>query len=462
MREKGALAQSSSTQTTGPLRTAYLSLFPAAGFCMALLFGRTWAILSPDAGYYRMLAAGQRAMVPPPFSARILGPALAHLIGDFAGIGVDNGFLLLGVVSLLAILLALTYLLRSAKLPAAIFAAIFLMPLWIGLFHDYYLPDLLHAAILAVILACLVSGRVMVAMLLLFPAYLARESTLLITLCLVWAAWRRASLQAMLTGLGATAAGILVSRHYVRLAAVPVQRVSGAQYLAGKLTWSFLRNIFGLPLWANRMPDGLPSCKPMATMTLPSLLHFGAIRSVGLCHPSMWGPVRLLLAWFGNFGIGPAVAAACLPLILSRRRISAGRLDQGAPLLGGGILATPGGSIAFRFCVLYGIVSFLSAPLLGASVERLVNYAWPFFFLAVPWAVFASQLSWSSEASAPRFSRPQGIALILRHLLASGIAWYTFSLERPPAVYLEAGLAVLMLNLGAYVLIRRGLQQGIA
>jgi hypothetical protein len=104
MREKGALAQSSSTQATGPLRTVYVWLFPAAGFCMALLFGRTWAILSPDAGYYRMLAAGQRAMVPPPFSARILGPALAHLIGDFAGIGIDNGFLLLGVVSFVAVL----------------------------------------------------------------------------------------------------------------------------------------------------------------------------------------------------------------------------------------------------------------------------------------------------------------------------------------------------------------------
>ena len=65
------------------------------------------------------------------------------------------------------------------------------MPFWVDIFHDYYLPDLLHAAILAAILLCLLFGHTGLALLLLFPAYLARESTLLVAACLIFACWRR-------------------------------------------------------------------------------------------------------------------------------------------------------------------------------------------------------------------------------------------------------------------------------
>ena len=86
-------------------------------------------------------------------------------------------------------------LLWSWRAPTAIFAAIFLMPFWVDIFHDYYLPDPLHAAILAAILLCLLYGRTGLALLLLFPAYLARESTLLLALCLILACWRRIRLR---------------------------------------------------------------------------------------------------------------------------------------------------------------------------------------------------------------------------------------------------------------------------
>jgi hypothetical protein len=40
-----------------------------------------------------------------------------------------------------------------------------------------------------------------------------------------------------------------------------------------------------------------------------------------------------------------------------------------------------------RFCVVYGALSFLVAPLLGHTVERLFLYAWPIFLLATPVAM---------------------------------------------------------------------------
>ena len=97
--------------------------------------------------------------MPAPFSARILGPAIAGWLGRVTGLGVDTGFLLLGIVCLVALLALVAGLLWSWRAPVAIFAAIFLMPFWVDIFHDYYLPDLLHAAILAAILLCLLFGH---------------------------------------------------------------------------------------------------------------------------------------------------------------------------------------------------------------------------------------------------------------------------------------------------------------
>src|ERR1700744_6061787 len=123
-------------------------LFSAGCLCFAILLGLPGAVSAPDAGQYRLLALGQRSAVPAPFSARILGPALAGWLGRLTGLGVDTGFLLLGIVCLISLIALLTGVLWSWRAEAAIFAAIFLMPFWIEIFHDYYLPDLLHAAIL--------------------------------------------------------------------------------------------------------------------------------------------------------------------------------------------------------------------------------------------------------------------------------------------------------------------------
>ena len=62
---------------------------------------------------------------------------------------------------------------------------------------------------------------------------------------------------------------------------------------------------------------------------------------IGVCRPSLWGPARLLLAWFGIFGIGPALALA-----LWRRIVSPPPRD--------GATASPDEVIVFRFCIVYG------------------------------------------------------------------------------------------------------------
>jgi hypothetical protein len=401
-------------------------LFPAGCLCFAILLGLPGAIYAPDAGQYRLLALGQRAAVPVPFSARILGPATAGWLGRITGLGVDTGFLLLGIACLVALLALLAGLLWSWRAPIAIFAAVFLMPFWVDIFHDYYLPDLLHAAILAAILLCLLFGYTGLALALLFPAYLARESTLLLALCLIFACWRRISLRSAAVGVLAMAAGVLVSRHYGQLGSASAHGLGGGAYILGKLFWSFFKNFVGVPLWSNTLPE----CSPIWVKTLPHPL--GAIRSVGVCRPSVWGPARLLLAWFGIFGVGPALA------VILWRKILPTLSGKGPDLE-----LTPGMVIVFRFCIVYGVISILMTPLLGASADRLVAYGWPFYFVVLPWFLSASY-----ELRGSRWAW-----ILLLHLLTCWLAWFGFQPENPS--FLLPGLAVLALNGVAYALVRR-------
>jgi hypothetical protein len=405
-------------------------LLPAGCLCFAVLLGLPGAVYAPDASQYRLLALGQRSAVPAPFSARILGPAMAGWLGRVSGLGVDTGFLVLGIVCLFALLCLITRMLWSWRVPTVIFAAIFLMPFWVDIFHDYYLPDLLHATILAAILLCLLVGYTELGLLLLFPAYLARESTLLVALCLVFACWRRISRRSAVLGVVAMVGGMLISRHFGQGGPASAHGLGGGVYILGKLVWSFFKNVLGLPLWSNTLPE----CDPIRVAALPHGFHLGAIRLVGLCQPSAWGPSRLLLAWFGIFGIGPAFA-----VVLWRRMVSSVVLSSQAEKL------TPGQVIVFRFCIVYGVISILMTPLLGASVDRLVGYGWPFYFVMLAWFVGASYNFGGN--------RPAGILLL--HLLTCWLAWFSFRQQTPN--YLFAGLAVLALNGLGYAMVKRKL-----
>jgi hypothetical protein len=404
-------------------------LFPAGCLCFAILLGLPGAIYAPDAGQYRLLALGQRSAVPAPFSARILGPAMAGWLGRVTGLGVDTGFLLLGIVCVVALIALVAGLLWSWRAPVAIFAGVFLMPFWVDIFHDYYLPDLLHATVLAAILLCLLFGHTGLALLLLFPAYLARESTLLLAACLIFACWRRIPLRSAAVGLLAVVAGVLVSRHYGQSGPPSIHGLGGGVYILGKLFWSLFKNVLGLPLWSNTLPE----CSPIRVIALPRPL--GAIRAVGVCQPSLWGPGRLLLAWFGIFGIGPAVA-----VILWRRMVHT-LFGQGRDLE-----LTTGMVIVFRFCIVYGVISILMTPLLGASADRLVEYGWPFYFVVLPWFICSSY--------GLRGFRPAWVVML--HLLTCWVAWFGF--RQQTASFLLSGLAVLVLNGVGYALVRRSYQ----
>lgn len=407
-------------------------LIPLAGFSLALLVGIRGASGVADGEYYRMLAAGEHRAVPTPFSVRVLGPAIAGWLGRVTGIGADHGFLVLSILSLATLLACLALLLRRWRVGAGLLAAIFLMPFWTGLFHDYFLPDLLHAALLGGMLLCLARGQYLLAMLLLFPEYLARDATLLVAVCLAIAAWRRIPFRTLTLGAVAAIAGLVASQHFGRLGAPSIDGLRGGAYLAGKVVWFLFRNLFGITLWTNTRP----LCTPVWTMALPQGMHLGAIRLIGVCQPSLYGPTRTLLAGAGIFGIGPAIA-----LFYWRPLVRCG--GDAASLS-----RRDGLSIVLRFSLIYGFISLLSAPILAASIDRLVSYAWPLFLIALPAAI----------AAHPEPLQPRWGWLLGAHLLISWITWRAFLIQTPGPYVLVAGLAALAVNIAVYMGIRRNLR----
>lgn len=194
--------------------------------------------------------------------------------------------------------------------------------------------------------------------------------------------------------------------------------------MGGKLVWSFFKNVLGLPLYSNTLPE----CAPVWSTPLRHPL--GAINTIGVCRPSSWGPGRLLLAWFGIFGLGPALALAL------RRKILEKLQSPGQP---------SGTAILLRFCLVYGIVSILLTPLLGASGDRLVEYGWPFYFVVLPWFLAAF--------SAPLRATWVLPSVLSLHLVTCWMAWYAFRLQAPSV--LLPGLAALGLNVFGYILVKR-------
>ena len=158
----------------------------------------------------------------------------------------------------------------------------------------------------------------------------------------------------------------LVSRHYGQAGPASVHGMSGGAYILGKLVWSFFKNVLGLPLWSNTLPE----CTPIWVKAIPPGYHLGAIRPIGLCQPALWGPARLLLAWFGIFGIGPALALA-----LWRKMVSPASAGERSPAWERSSSSASASSTE--------LISILMTPLLGASADRLVEYGWPFYFVVV-------------------------------------------------------------------------------
>ncbi len=376
----------------------------------------------PDASFYLAMARGHAGAVGQPFASRPLAPLLARTIAAAGHVAPETGFLVLGWASLLFVLWTVFTLATRTAAPRWFPLAMAAVPFWPQLLHGLALPDLPYAALLACLLWCLATERPTLAAFTMFPLMVARESTMLVLLCLLAVGWRRLRVGGCVLAVLAAGAGSILVKHLTAGAAGNVEHLPAAVYLAAKLPWNLLRTL-GIDPWSNLYPY---LC---AVPLRQYAVHLGPLHSVGVCGFSVLWPSFAAAALLTTFGVLPVLC-----LRLSHR----------------GVLARAG--LLERFCLLYGGVSFVLAPVLGTGQARLFGYAWPLWLVAVPALFRAVQAGeaaqphagYGAQSNAGDASQRRGAArlvAVLSFLLLHIAFWQLASLFPSPRVLLaEVGL----------------------
>lgn len=382
----------------------------------------------PDSDFYALAAEGRYDDLIQPFSKRVLAPLAAGTLHRF-GLPLDTAFWLLTAAALAALLASAHALGRRYGVPPhpAWPAALLAVPALVAMARTVQMPDLPHAALVALLFALLVHERAVppgvspasalpadrnrsahawawafaaALALLTATAQATRESTLLFVglgsaLALVRRRWAVAA---------ALVAGLLLGNALAAPFAAQGQGnahgLSGGLYLLLKVPFNALFNVGGLRLWTNTFGQLGGQCAPVATMPLPEALQFGDVRVVGRC---AWQPVTVgwtFVTWTTAFGVLPGLLAG---LVARRGLGKALRTDWPFPL---------------ALALVYGALGYLLGPTLGAAVDRLVGYGWPAFWIATP--VFAVWARLPVRTLVPL----AGVTLSL--------AWASYALPRPP------------------------------
>lgn len=322
-------------------------------------FASTHPYVDTDSIHYQAMAEGKPAMKP--FAFRVLEPSIAHLFANVTGKPTADGFLIVGLLSGWVLLYGVLRPVLERQQGMWLAVVLIFVPFWLRNFTNYFLPDLMHAAFCIVYLSLLRIRRWGLAAAMLPVLFLARESTLLIAVIAVPSLWWLVGRRAGLLQLGGTLVGMTASKFAARHALANQHDINDTLYLIGKIPWNASRNIFGITLWTNTLPV-LP---PIRIWNVPHWLPLGGIHQMGYSEFSWVYPMLTSMWLLTSFGLGSLVAI-CLVWRTPLRRL----LPRQEPYL--------------CIAAIYGAVTFLMAPMLGAALPRLFDYGWPLFLVYLP------------------------------------------------------------------------------
>jgi hypothetical protein len=312
--------------------------------------------IAGDARFYLGIATGDYSQVMQPFASRQLGALIVAGLMHVLHCTVESGFLLEGTVSIVFMLVAIYYLALKTTAPRWLLFAMAFVPFWPFLLQDLVLPDLWYSALLALLLLMLEEEHMLAAAVMMFPLMLSRESTSLTLVCFLIAAWKRLGWTERVVAVISVLAGSVVVKHLATRAQPNSENLPESIYMLAKVPWNFMNNVFGLVPWSN------VNTQFCAVPRWALQVHLGRVHAIGVCGFSVIGWVDISEAVLSEFGL--------LPLLLGFLWWRGRKLD------------TP--SVLLRFTLLYGVASLLLAPVLGTWFARLIGYAWPIFFVALP------------------------------------------------------------------------------
>ena len=333
----------------------------AAIICCLLYAMRTVSFqesvyIAGDARFYEGIATGNYSQVMQPFASRQLGALVVAGLMRLLHCTVERGFVFEGTASIVVFLVVIYYLVLKTSAPRWLLFAIAFLPFWSFLLEDLVLPDLWYSALLAVMLLMLDGEHLLAASLMMFPLMLSRESTSLTLVCFLIATWKQLRWADRAAAVLSAVAGSVVVSHLASRAQPNSEQLPGLVYLLAKVPWNFLGNVLGLAPWSN---VNTQFCA-VPQWSMP--IHLGPVHAIGVCGFSVTGWIYVSEAALSEFGL--------LPLLVGYLWWRTRKTREPKVLL--------------RFTLLYGAASIVLAPVLGTWLTRLIGYAWPIFFVALP------------------------------------------------------------------------------
>lgn len=361
----------------------------------------------PNSDFYINMATGHAASVMKPFSSRILHPFLASVLIR-SGLSVPMAFTVVAAAALALLFASISLLVRWFGEERPLWPFLLFCPILVEYFRTAYMNDLLHAALLGILLAVLVRWE-RASFPILLALIICRESTILVaTVLAVYFVWRRKYAYAVGTFF-TVVLGFLIVSWIAPAGGHNIHSLSTGAYIVEKTGWNFLANWLGLRLWRPTFEWACPA--PLFQAKLPLLKA-----DLVLCDWDMESIINTWTNFLGTISLTTAIVLASWKSL--RIRLDGKRLE-----------------LLFVIAA-YGVLAAIVGTFTGTATHRLIGYGWPLIWVVVP-VVFNVTLKPRSTA----------VWLFLHWLLM----WVRELIPpRTPSLELLFCAAVIVLNVMAY------------
>ena len=309
------------------------------------------------------LARGNTAGIKP-FSNRILHVFIASFISENYDIEIENSFYLIGIISLSVLLGSVILLLNKIKFSSPINILLMLFtPFTMYLFQSHINPDLFYSFIFSVFIIFLFYKKNWSILFFIPILFLTRESTILISIILIIILLVNNNKVLLLLTSASTLIAILLFNFFTDNSVINVHGLNSLLYLPMKFIYNSLFNIFGIELYANTFNYGIATASPIYKFDLPTVIQFGDFKEIGIMAFDFSKPMETLFLFLTYFGIWPLIVMHSIKFdnkILSK-------------------------DLFLSLIIVYGLISFIITPFLGASIYRLMGYSWPLFWIGLPY-----------------------------------------------------------------------------
>ncbi|MFA4901967.1 MAG: hypothetical protein WC600_04400 [Desulfobaccales bacterium] len=348
-----------------------------------------------DSFFYNALAKGEA--VKKPFSGRIFYPTIAHLLQRLSGLSLDHAFVLANSIGLLMLLLTVTAIIKSITSYAVIAIPLLFTPFLIRSLSLVFLPDLFSAGLTGLFFYLLYRSYFWPSLSILLLIYLARENAIFLCLSLAAMGLCKYRLRWAVAGIAVLLMGIVITSWAGRHGLPQEYQMNFLLYLALKLPKNLLYNLSGILIWTNVYPD---VGHPYFLITLPGWLPLGKLHTIGITPMQPLVTLNTIMLLLTTFGVAPSL----LGLELAKHWKQIFAEDQ----------------FWLQVAIIYGVSSFLVGIAVSYDVIRLLGYAFPAFWLALP--ALLLRYSTFSLSSLAKLLCYQVVACWLPWIL--GIPWF--------------------------------------